>query len=132
GWRLNADSHHDFTFALGDSEHCVRVAFLERGRELTIDGQRYNGASKAKTVREGRKWHVFHEGLRWTLALKEELAEIEADVGGSLAAPMPACRRWRRRPSCRRNGCRRWPITPRCSSASGASPASTTRCSRRT
>ena len=89
GWRLNADSHHDFTFALGDSEHCVRVAFLERGRELTIDGQRYNGASKAKTVREGRKWHVFHEGLRWTLALKEELAEIEADVGGSLAAPMP-------------------------------------------
>ena len=41
-------------------------------------------------MREGRKWHVFHEGMRWTLALKEELAETEADAdGGSLAAPMP-------------------------------------------
>jgi 3-methylcrotonyl-CoA carboxylase alpha subunit len=90
GWRLNADSHHDFTFALDDSEHRVRVAFLEQGRELSIDGRRYEGVSKAKTVREGRKWHVFHEGMRWTLALKEELAEIEADAGGgSLAAPMP-------------------------------------------
>jgi len=28
--------------------------------------------------------------VRWTLALKEELADVEADVGGcSLAAPMP-------------------------------------------
>ena len=41
-------------------------------------------------MRDGRNWHVFHDGMRWTLALKEELAETEADAdGGSLAAPMP-------------------------------------------
>jgi 3-methylcrotonyl-CoA carboxylase alpha subunit len=90
GWRLNAESHHDFTFLAPEGEHRVRVAFLERGRALTIDGRVYDaGGSKAKTVREGRKWHVFHDGTRWTLALKEELPEMDADAGGSLAAPMP-------------------------------------------
>jgi 3-methylcrotonyl-CoA carboxylase alpha subunit len=91
GWRLNAESHHDFRFLAGDAEHRVRVAFLEHGRALTIDGKAYAaGASNATTVRDGRQWHVFHEGARWTLALKEELAEIDADASaGSLAAPMP-------------------------------------------
>ena len=90
GWRLNADSHHDFTFTLGEREHRVRVDFVDDRRRITIDGRPYDAtAAKAKSVREGRKWHVFHEGVRWTLALKEELAEIEADTGGSLAAPMP-------------------------------------------
>ncbi|MFN2646348.1 MAG: acetyl-CoA carboxylase biotin carboxylase subunit [Burkholderiales bacterium] len=91
GWRLNAESHHDFTFALGDEGHHVRVAFLERGRALTIDGEPYEASqTKAKTVRDGQSWHVFHDGVRWTLTLKEDLGAIEADSGaGSLAAPMP-------------------------------------------
>ena len=41
-------------------------------------------------VRDGKSWHVFHQGVRWTLTLKEELGELEHDTGsGSLAAPMP-------------------------------------------
>jgi 3-methylcrotonyl-CoA carboxylase alpha subunit len=91
GWRLNADSHHDIAFTLGGGEHRVRVAFLDQGRALTIDGRPCDASvSKSTTVREGRKWHVFHDGLRWALSLKEELPEIDADTGGgSLAAPMP-------------------------------------------
>jgi len=91
GWRLNAESHHDFTFTVGEAEHRVRVAFCEDGRALAIDGRPYEAdATNARTVREGRKWHVFHEGVRWTLSLKEELAEIDVDAStGSLAAPMP-------------------------------------------
>jgi len=91
GWRLNADSHADFTFSVGEAEHRVRVAFREDGRALLIDGRPYEApVRKAKTVREGRRWHVFHDGVRWTLSLKEELAEIDGDTStGSLAAPMP-------------------------------------------
>jgi 3-methylcrotonyl-CoA carboxylase alpha subunit len=91
GWRLNEESHHDFVFAAGGTEHRVRVAFGEQGRRLTIDGQPYGpNVSKASTVRDGRNWHVFHDGVRWTLALKEELAGLDVDAAsGTLAAPMP-------------------------------------------
>jgi len=91
GWRLNAESHHDFVFASGGSEHRVRVAFGEHGRRLTIDGEPYGpNVSKAKTVRDGHNWHVFHDGVRWTLALKQELAGLDLDAAsGTLAAPMP-------------------------------------------
>ena len=88
GWRLNAESHHDFVFSAGGDEHRVRVAFLEAGRRLEVDG-REAAPAKAETVRDGRTWHVFHDGLRWSLALKQELAEVDADATGSLAAPMP-------------------------------------------
>ncbi len=91
GWRLNQESHHDFLFTLGSQEHRVRVAFLDDGRRLTIDGRAYEaGATKAQTVRDGASWHVFHDGVRWTLSLKEELQGQDFDAGvGSLAAPMP-------------------------------------------
>ena len=91
GWRLNEESHHDFVFSSGSEEHRVRVAFLDQGCRLTIDGRAYEpGASKAQTVRDGGSWHVFHDGMRWTLALKEELQGQDFDAGsGSLAAPMP-------------------------------------------
>jgi 3-methylcrotonyl-CoA carboxylase alpha subunit len=81
GWRLNEDSHHDFVFSVGDAEHRVRVAFRDGRPDVT--------AGKAQTVRDGRNWHVFLDGTRWTLALKEELADIEVEAAGSLAAPMP-------------------------------------------
>jgi 3-methylcrotonyl-CoA carboxylase alpha subunit len=91
GWRLNEESHHDFVFSSGGEEHRVRVAFLDEGRRLAIDGHAYEaGSSQTQTVREGDNWHVFHDGLRWTLALKQELAGQDFDAGsGSLAAPMP-------------------------------------------
>jgi len=91
GWRLNQESHHDFLFTLGSEEHRVRVAFLDDGRRLTIDGRAWEaGATKAQTVRDGASWHVFHDGVRWTLSLKEELQGQDFDAGvGSLAAPMP-------------------------------------------
>ncbi|HZE59046.1 MAG TPA: acetyl/propionyl/methylcrotonyl-CoA carboxylase subunit alpha [Burkholderiales bacterium] len=91
GWRLNEESHHDFVFLAGGGEHHVRVAFGAEGRRLAIDGHAHApGSNKAETVRDGRSWHVFHDGLRWTLALKEELGALDLDAGsGSLAAPMP-------------------------------------------
>ncbi|HYL25259.1 MAG TPA: biotin/lipoyl-containing protein, partial [Burkholderiales bacterium] len=91
GWRLNEESHHDFVFAAGGAEHRVRVTFGEQGRRLVIDGQPYGpNVSKASTVRDGRNWHVFHDGVRWTLALQEELAGLDVDAAtGTLAAPMP-------------------------------------------
>ena len=91
GWRLNEESHHDFVFAAGGAEYRVRVAFGGQGRRLAIDGKPYGpNVSKAKTVRDGRNWHVFHDGEHWTLVLKEELAGADVDAaGGSLAAPMP-------------------------------------------
>ena len=91
GWRLNEESHHDFVFAVGNEEHRVRLAFGAEERRVAIDGQPYaTPGSKAETVRDGASWHVFHEGMRWTLTLKEELAHQQLDAaGGSLAAPMP-------------------------------------------
>jgi 3-methylcrotonyl-CoA carboxylase alpha subunit len=91
GWRLNEESHHDFVFSSGTDEHRVRVAFLQEGRRLAIDGRACEpGVSKAQTVRDGSSWHVFHDGIRWTLALKEVLQGQDVDAGsGSLAAPMP-------------------------------------------
>src|SRR5205814_321312 len=91
GWRLNEESHHDFVFLAGTAEHRVRVAFGDEGRRLAIDGVAYApGSSRAQTVRDGGSWHVFHEGVHWTLALKEELGGLDLDAGsGSLAAPMP-------------------------------------------
>ena len=69
----------------------MRVAFGDAGRRLSIDGRAYEpGSSKAESVRDGKSWHVFHEGVCWTLALKEELGGLDLDAGsGSLAAPMP-------------------------------------------
>jgi 3-methylcrotonyl-CoA carboxylase alpha subunit len=90
GWRLNAESHHDFVFSSGSEEHRVRVAFLDDGRRLEIDGKPYDAtAIKAAPVRDGRTWHVFHDGVRWALSLKEELADLDVEPSGSLSAPMP-------------------------------------------
>jgi 3-methylcrotonyl-CoA carboxylase alpha subunit len=76
GWRLNGESCHEFVFIHEGAEHRVRV----------------DPAAKihARCVRDGRNWHVFHEGERWTLALKDPLAGLDLDAAsGSLAAPMP-------------------------------------------
>jgi 3-methylcrotonyl-CoA carboxylase alpha subunit len=78
GWRLNGESRHEFVFVHDGTEHRVDVDFSP--------GIRVN----ARCVREGRTWHVFHEGERWTLSLKDPLANLDLDASsGSLAAPMP-------------------------------------------
>ena len=88
GWRLNEESHHDLVFAGGDAEHRVRVAFRDDGRHVEIDGRAVE-ACKAPVVRDGRNWHVFHDGTRWTLTLKDDLPDMGAEAAGTLAAPMP-------------------------------------------
>jgi 3-methylcrotonyl-CoA carboxylase alpha subunit len=107
GWRLNEDSHHDFVFLDGETEHPVRVRFAEEGLRLSVDGKdhsfagesleggalrlRLNGrAFKARAVREKSDWHVFSAGSYRRLTLKEVLQGQDADTrSGSLAAPMP-------------------------------------------
>jgi 3-methylcrotonyl-CoA carboxylase alpha subunit len=89
GWRLNEESHHDFVFQSADEEHRVRVAFRDDGLRLEIDGRPVAGGANADTVRDGRNWHVFHDGTRWTLALKDDLPDVEVEASGTLAAPMP-------------------------------------------
>jgi 3-methylcrotonyl-CoA carboxylase alpha subunit len=78
GWRLNEAARHEFVFVHDGAEHRVRLSFPLQTR------------ANAETVRDGRDWHVFWQGERWTLSLKEELQELEDQAGsGSLTAPMP-------------------------------------------
>ena len=78
GWRLNEESRHELVFVHEGTEHRVRLSLPEENR------------INAHCVRDGRSWHVFHEGERWTLALKDELQGLDIDAAsGSLAAPMP-------------------------------------------
>jgi len=107
GWRLNEDSHHDLVFIEGNTNHTVRLLFLEGGLRITVNGRshalsgerlpdgrllvRLDGhAFRARAVREGRDWHVFCDGDYRRLSLRQELAGADEDAGsGSLAAPMP-------------------------------------------
>jgi 3-methylcrotonyl-CoA carboxylase alpha subunit len=78
GWRLNEEARHELVFVHEGEEHRVRLSFTEESR------------INARCVRDGRSWHVFWEGERWTLALKDELQGLDIDAAsGSLAAPMP-------------------------------------------
>jgi 3-methylcrotonyl-CoA carboxylase alpha subunit len=107
GWRLNGDSHHAFEFAEGDDRHPVAVHFGAAGLRMDLAGRnraleterladgrllvRLDGrACTARTVRDGRDWHVFLGGAHRRLTLHEELEGLDIDAGGgSLAAPMP-------------------------------------------
>jgi 3-methylcrotonyl-CoA carboxylase alpha subunit len=107
GWRLNEDSHHDFTFLEGETAHPVRLSFLDSGLRIAVNGAshalsgerlpdgrllvRLDGrAFKARAVRSGHDWHVFYDGDYRRLSLRQELAGLDVDAGqGSLAAPMP-------------------------------------------
>jgi 3-methylcrotonyl-CoA carboxylase alpha subunit len=107
GWRLNADSHHDFVFVDGETEHPVRVHFAAGGLRLATHGEAHafageplgNGSLsirldgriyKARAVRDGQDWHVFAAGDYRKLTLREGLPKQDEEAhGGSLAAPMP-------------------------------------------
>ncbi|MDH4190893.1 MAG: acetyl-CoA carboxylase biotin carboxylase subunit, partial [Betaproteobacteria bacterium] len=107
GWRLNADSHHDFVFAERSAKHAVSLRFGGDGTRFARDRreQRVAGESLAghlmllhlgsrsltlRVLRSGRDWHLFYEGAYRRLALHEELEGLDVDAGsGSLAAPMP-------------------------------------------
>ncbi len=107
GWRLNEESHHDFAFLEGETAHPVRLSFLDSGLRIAVNGAshalsgerlpdgrvlvRLDGrAFKARAVRTGHDWHVFHDGEYRRLSLRPELAGVDLDAAqGSLAAPMP-------------------------------------------
>jgi 3-methylcrotonyl-CoA carboxylase alpha subunit len=107
GWRLNEDSHHDFTFVDGGEAHTVRVIFQERALRVRVgsteaalageplaDGRLLlrldERAFKVRAVRDGSDWHIFSSGEYRRLALREPLQGADQDEGsGSLAAPMP-------------------------------------------
>jgi 3-methylcrotonyl-CoA carboxylase alpha subunit len=119
GWRLNAESHHDFVFVEGEigsaaqgsarhgAQHAVRLRFLDTGLRLVLEGAEHDlqgerhadgvialrldgRALKARAVRSGRDWHVFCDGVYRRLALKDELASVADETDhGALTAPMP-------------------------------------------
>jgi 3-methylcrotonyl-CoA carboxylase alpha subunit len=107
GWRLNEDSHHDFVFLDGESEHRVRVRFAEQGLRFALDNEEHGFAGetlpdgqvsirlddrvfKSRAVRTGDDWHIFAVGEQRTLTLKDALPREEGGGrAGSLAAPMP-------------------------------------------
>jgi len=107
GWRLNADSHHDFVFLEGEVGHTVRLRFLPEGMRIEIDGKdhafdgaplddgraivRLDGSAfKLRAVRDGGLWHLFCDGEYRRFALRDELQGLDEDAEtGSLAAPMP-------------------------------------------
>jgi len=80
GWQLNAEAHHDFVFVESGIEHAVRVRF-------GADAPRRD--AKTRVVRDGNDWHVLRDGVYRRLSLKSELAGADAEVAGSLTAPMP-------------------------------------------
>ncbi len=107
GWRLNEDSHHDFLFVEGESEHPVRVHFSGNGLQLAVHGKKHVFAGKpleggalsirldehayhARAVRDGDDWHIFAGGDYRRLTLRHGLPDQdEQGRSGSLAAPMP-------------------------------------------
>jgi 3-methylcrotonyl-CoA carboxylase alpha subunit len=107
GWRLNEDSHHDFTFLEGSTAHPVRLLFLDSGlrvvvggRNRALSGERVadgrllvrldDHAFHARAVRERHDWHVFCEGDYRRLSLRQDLPGADEEPSaGSLAAPMP-------------------------------------------
>jgi 3-methylcrotonyl-CoA carboxylase alpha subunit len=107
GWRLNEDSHHDFLFVDGESEHPVRVHFRGSGLRLAVRGKEHAFAGKpleggalsirldermyrARALRDGDDWHIFAAGDYHRLTLRHGLpGQDEEGRSGSLAAPMP-------------------------------------------
>ena len=107
GWRLNEDSHHDFTFIDGERELGVRVRFVAEGLRLAIEGREYAFEGEqasggllrlrldghrfnATAVREGPGWHVFCQERSRRLALRQNAHEDDSEaVPGLLTAPMP-------------------------------------------
>jgi 3-methylcrotonyl-CoA carboxylase alpha subunit len=78
GWRLGGEARHELVFVHEGAEHPVRLS-CPAGTQVN-----------ARCVRDGRSWHVFFEGGRWTLALKDSLENLAVDAAvGSLTAPMP-------------------------------------------
>ena len=76
GWRLNGEARHEFVFVHEGAEHRVSV-------DLALQPHH-------RCVRDGRTWHVFFNGERWTLSLKDPSQDLDFDAAsGSLAAPMP-------------------------------------------
>ncbi len=107
GWRLNADSRHDFAFVEAGERYAVGVRFGAEGlglvlgeRELTLAGEaladgrmlvHLDGRTmKLRALRAGRDWHLFGDGAYRRLSLEDDIEarDVAAD-SGRLLAPMP-------------------------------------------
>src|SRR5262249_31207746 len=104
GWRLNADSHHDFVFVEGEAAHPVRVHFSGTGLRLSVHGKEHAFAGetleggalsirldertyRARALRDGDDWHVFSGGDYRRLKLRHGLTGQDDEArAGSLAA----------------------------------------------
>jgi len=108
GWRMNDDNHHDFRLIDGDQLRLTAVHFRANGWDMemgsgacvvrgasrtgrTITAE-INGERKAATVViQGFDITVLEAGRAWKLKLDDpsaKAADQDAEVGGSLAAPM--------------------------------------------
>jgi 3-methylcrotonyl-CoA carboxylase alpha subunit len=108
GWRLNADHRHVYRLLDGDAPVAVTAHFGDRGDyvldlpdadalparartgrhgaiEITLDGV----TQHVTVVRDGPRRVVFCAEGRFVLALDRREAANDAEVGGSLVAPMP-------------------------------------------
>ncbi|MCU0868520.1 MAG: acetyl/propionyl/methylcrotonyl-CoA carboxylase subunit alpha [Burkholderiales bacterium] len=107
GWRLNADHRHTLRLLDGASPVAVTVHFGTDGRHaLDLPGGRVQASASAgrhgaleavidgttlhaTVVRDGARRVVFTAAGRFEVALELRETGVDAEVGGSLVAPMP-------------------------------------------
>jgi 3-methylcrotonyl-CoA carboxylase alpha subunit len=108
GWRLNAETHSDFTFRAGEELVEVTVHFGRNGLRLALAGGEVAAAAEplpdgrlairlgdagfsARILRQGPERWVVVEGATYLLTLEDPFRSLESEAGGSgrIVAPMP-------------------------------------------
>jgi 3-methylcrotonyl-CoA carboxylase alpha subunit len=108
GWRLNSETHSDFTFLDDESAFEVRVVFAASGLRLGLPEGEVSAAVDlgpdgtlalrlgdarftARVVRSGLQRWVITGGQSFLLSLQDEMQGLagEAVAGGRVVAPMP-------------------------------------------
>ncbi len=108
GWRLNSETHRDFTFHHGEQSLEVRVVFGWEGLRLGLPGGEVpaavaetgdgalalrlgDGSFTARVLRRGLQRWVLLEGQSFVLTLHDDMHGLggEAGASGRVVAPMP-------------------------------------------
>ncbi|MEO3431514.1 acetyl-CoA carboxylase biotin carboxylase subunit [Pelagibius sp. CAU 1746] len=108
GWRLNSETHRDFTFHYGEQSLAVRVIFGWEGLRLGLPGGEVSaavaetedgalalrlgdGSFVARVLRRGLRRWVLLEGQSFVLTLQDDIQGLggEAGASGRVVAPMP-------------------------------------------
>jgi len=108
GWRLNSETHCDFTFLNGEVAFDVTVVFGWEGLRLGLPGGEVaaavevapdgalalrlgDGSFTARVLRRGLQRWVILEGRSFLLTLKDQMQGLGSEVGasGRIIAPMP-------------------------------------------